>query len=236
VRERTPREEESTRELAQGEEVRPEEPEAPTGFLEMLRAVRQALAPFGRKRVFTASLGLAGSALLGVLLFSGVSFWWTSQPSFCARCHPMQKFVQAWRESPHAKVNCERCHTPPGLFGFLGGKIAGLQVVLDYVREEYRDWSFNAAVPNAACLQCHEEVLKKNLHAGDVVVSHKDIVSAGGKCMGCHSTVAHGKAVPVGSETHPSMAACLKCHNGGAAPLRCNLCHVGRAPSAAGKG
>ncbi len=213
----------------------PEEgPEEAPSLLEMLAAVRRALAPFGRKRVFTASLGLAGALLGGVLLFSGVSFWWTSQPSFCARCHPMQKFVQAWKESPHRKVNCERCHTPPGLFGFLGGKIAGLQVVLDYVREEYRDWSFNAAVPNAACLQCHEGVLEKNLHARGIAVSHRSIISAGGKCMSCHSTVAHGSAVPVGSETHPSMAACLKCHNDKVAPLRCNLCHVARAQAPAG--
>ncbi len=40
----------------------------------------------------------------------------------------------------------------------------------------------------------------------------------------------NGKAVPVGSQTHPSMSTCLQCHNDDVAPLDCRLCHVGRPP------
>lgn len=197
------------------------------------RGLLRRLTPTPReRRVFAVSAGLMGVATAGVLLFSAGSFWWTSQPSFCNRCHVMNKYVDSWAMSAHRDVNCEKCHLTPGLFGFLGGKIAGLQVVMNYIRGEYEDYSFSAAVSNASCLQCHDAVLQKNVHDADagVIVSHKDIIETGGKCVACHSTVAHGDAIPVGSATHPSMQTCLTCHNNETAPLRCSLCHVGREP------
>ncbi len=205
------------------------------GFRESIKATRKALAPVGRRRVLAASIGLMGISVGGLLVFAGASFWWTSQPSFCARCHVMTPYIEQWKQSPHKDVNCESCHLTPGLFGYMGGKIAGLQVVMNYIRGNYEDWSFNAAVSNAACLQCHEPILEANIHDPTIgiTVSHKNIVALGGKCLNCHSTVAHGSAVSVGSETHPTMAACLKCHNDKIAPLECGLCHTGRRPPTA---
>lgn len=192
-------------------------------------STRAALAPVQKRHVVIASLGLMGFTTAGVLLFSALSFWWTSQPSFCAKCHVMTPYVEAWKQSPHRDVKCESCHLTPGFFGFLGGKISGLQVVSNYIRGDYKDWSFNAAVSNAACLQCHEDILDRNIHgdagATAVVVSHRNIIEMGGKCMFCHSTVAHGSAVAVGSATHPTMSTCLRCHNNQTAPLECSLCH-----------
>jgi nitrate/TMAO reductase-like tetraheme cytochrome c subunit len=187
------------------------------------------------RRVVAVSAGVMGVAMVGVLLFSAGSFWWTSQPSFCDRCHVMNKYVDSWAQSAHQDVNCEKCHLTPGLFGFLGGKIAGLQVVMNYIRGEYEDYSFSAAVSNASCLQCHRTILDENVHdaKAGVIVSHRNIVESGGKCVACHSTVAHGDAIPVGSATHPSMQTCLTCHNDETAPLRCSLCHVGREPPSA---
>lgn len=208
-----------------------EEERKESGILHTVRAVRRALAPIGGRRLLTTALILSGATTVALLAFTGFSFWWTSQPSFCGNCHPMKAFVKSWESSPHRGVNCERCHTTPGLFGFVGGKIAGLQVVANYLRGNYEDYSFNASVANISCLRCHKSILEKNIQARDVsnvTVSHKHIVEAGGKCMTCHSTVAHGSAVPPGSRTHPTMAACMKCHNDKIAPLRCTLCHTGR--------
>lgn len=228
-------EDQAEQESKQVDEQPAAEPEKAAGFLATLKAMKHALAPLGHKRVATATLAVAGLGLAGLIFFSGFSFWWTSQPSFCAKCHPMQKFVDAWEQGPHKEVTCEKCHLTPGLFGFIGGKIAGLQVVMNYVRGNYEDYSFNAAVGNASCLQCHEGILSQNIHTTgpmDVLVSHKDIIETGAKCMSCHSTTAHGDTVPVGSQTHPTMATCLQCHNDKIAPLRCSLCHVGKeAPS-----
>jgi len=199
----------------------------------LISGTRAALAPLKKRHILIASIGVMGFVLAGTLLFSAASFWWTSQPSFCGRCHVMEPYIAAWERSAHADVSCESCHLTPGFFGFIGGKIAGLQVVANYIRGDYEDWSFNAAVSNASCLQCHEDILAKNIHSADtgVIVSHRNIVETGGKCMFCHSTVAHGAAVQMGSATHPTMATCLTCHNDEIAPLDCDLCHVGkRAP------
>jgi nitrate/TMAO reductase-like tetraheme cytochrome c subunit len=203
--------------------------ETPTGLISGTRA---ALAPVKKRHVVVASLGLMGFAAAGVLLFSAASFWWTSQPSFCNKCHVMEPYVAAWERSSHADVNCEACHLTPGFFGFLGGKISGLQVVMNYIRGTYEDYSFNAAVSNGSCLQCHDEILDGNVHdaASGITVSHADIIGMGGKCLNCHSTVAHGAEVAVGSATHPTMETCLTCHNDKIAPLDCDLCHTGREP------
>ena len=202
---------------------------APGGLISETRA---ALAPVKKRHILVAGVGLMGFVFAGTLLFAAASFWWTSQPSFCGRCHVMEPYIAAWEESAHRDVNCESCHLTPGFFGFIGGKVAGLQVVANYIRGDYEDWSFNAAVSNASCLQCHDEILAKNIHSAEagIVVSHRDILETGGKCMFCHSTVAHGAAVPVGSATHPTMSTCLRCHNDQTAPLDCDLCHVGKQP------
>jgi nitrate/TMAO reductase-like tetraheme cytochrome c subunit len=211
-----------------GPEGAPDE-SAPTGLISGTRA---ALAPVKKRHVVVASLGLMGFAAAGVLLFSAASFWWTSQPSFCNKCHVMEPYVAAWERSSHADVNCEACHLQPGFFGFLGGKISGLQVVMNYIRGTYEDYSFNAAVSNGSCLQCHDEILAGNVHNAEsgITVSHLDIIEMGGKCLNCHSTVAHGNEVPEGAATHPTMETCLTCHDDKIAPLDCDLCHTGREP------
>jgi cytochrome c nitrite reductase small subunit len=208
------------------------ESEDAEGLKGPLASTRAALAPVKKRHLFVATIGLMGFMGIGVLLFAGASFWWTSQPSFCGRCHVMEPYIAAWEQSPHADVNCEKCHLTPGFFGFIGGKISGLQVVANYIRGDYEDWSFNAAVTNAACLQCHEDITEAPIHNKEtgILVSHKDILESGGKCMFCHSTVAHGSEVPAGSATHPTMQTCLTCHNDEIAPLDCDLCHVGKTP------
>ncbi len=203
------------------------------GLFRSLRSTRSALSHVSRREVVVASLGMGIIGAAALVVFSGASFWWTSQPSFCARCHVMRPYIDAWKQSPHKSVNCEDCHLTPGFFGYVGGKISGLQVVMNYIRGNYTDSSFNAAVGNASCLQCHQNILDGNIHSGGITVSHSNIIDAGGKCMYCHSTVAHGNAVPFGSQTHPTMQTCLTCHNNQIAPLQCDLCHTGRLPPSA---
>ena len=64
-------------------------------------------------------------------------------------------------------------------------------------------------------------------------VQHKHLIEAGFLCMRCHSTEAHGDAVPEGSRTYPIMDQCLICHNNHydarrrqVATSRCDLCHA----------
>jgi len=180
-----------------------------------------------RRRYLVVSTSMMGFVGGGILLLSAFSFWWTSQPEFCNRCHVMNEYVAAWARSPHRDVNCETCHTMPGFFGFVGGKIAGLQVVANYITGDFTDDSFNAAVPNISCLRCHEDILERDYTSPEtgVTVSHAHIIGSGGKCMNCHSTVAHLETVPIGSATFPTMDTCMKCHNGKVAPTDCEICH-----------
>jgi nitrate/TMAO reductase-like tetraheme cytochrome c subunit len=205
------------------------EPSEPSESRGLLSDTREALKPVKKRHVVIASLGLMGIGFAGVLLFSGFSLWWTSQPSFCDRCHVMNKYVDTWDRSAHTGINCEHCHINPGLFSFIGGKISGLQVVANYITGHYEDYSFNAAVTNGACLECHEDILDgtiENEESG-IRVSHREIIEGGGKCMNCHSTVAHGDAVPIGSRTSPTMQTCLVCHDDETAPLSdCGVCHL----------
>jgi len=216
-----------------GDEPAPDSIEEDAGQRTGLIAdTREAMGSVRKRHLLVASLGLMGFSIIGVFVFSVASFWWTSQPSFCNRCHVMEPYVAEWERSSHRDVNCESCHLTPGFFGYIGGKISGLQVVANYIRGDYEDWSFNAAVANNACLRCHENILAGNIHDTDtgITVSHENIIGMGAKCVQCHSTVAHGSAVAVGSQTHPTMATCLTCHNDKIAPLQCDLCHTGRKP------
>jgi nitrate/TMAO reductase-like tetraheme cytochrome c subunit len=199
----------------------------------LLSGTRAALRPVKKRHVVIASLGLLGVAFAGVLLFSAFSFWWTSQPSFCDKCHVMNTYVDTWQASAHTGINCEHCHINPGLFNFMGGKIAGLQVVANYITGNFDDDSFSASVSNAACLQCHGDLLvpEKVTFDDGISVSHRHIMDNGGKCMDCHSTVAHGDAIPVGAATFPTMDRCMKCHDGTTAPTDCVLCHESGPPN-----
>lgn len=227
-------------------EATPEQPSEPAGEVGtgaettgedaegrgLLGSTRAALRPVKKRHVVIASLGLLGVAFAGVLLFSAFSFWWTSQPSFCDKCHVMNAYVDTWQASKHTGINCEHCHINPGLFNFMGGKIAGLQVVANYFTGNFDDDSFSASVSNAACLECHDDLLvpEKITFDDGISVSHQHIMDNGGKCMDCHSTIAHGDAIPVGAATFPTMDRCMKCHDGVTAPTQCVLCHESGPP------
>lgn len=193
---------------------------------------RTVMGTLGPKRVIGTTLLLLGIGGGALLLASGFSFWWTSQPSFCGKCHPMQVYIDGWERSPHAEENCEHCHIPPGLFGFMGGKIAALQVVMNYVRGNYEDYSFSAAVPNASCLRCHEGIMAEDIFIPDkgLKVSHRNIIGAGAKCVSCHNTVGHDTAVPAGARMYPTMDKCMGCHNDIIAPSACQTCHTDMKP------
>jgi hypothetical protein len=159
-----------------------------------------------------------------IFFFSAASFWWTSQPSFCGRCHVMTPYIRRGA-SPHA-MNCESCHLTPGFFGFVGGKIAGLQVVANYIRGDYEDWS-NAAVSNVSCLQCHEEIMAKNI---TTTSPGWLAISASSRWAAVHElplTSPTAKRWPSGGDSSDD-GHLPKCHNDETAPLDCDLCHTGK--------
>ncbi len=155
----------------------------------------------------------------------------TSTSAFCGLCHNMKPSVDAYRHSPHAGINCEECHTKPGPFFFLTAKLEALQEPVKQLTGY--EVPILGSVQNASCRRCHtDKQLFPTISKNGIRVNHEHLILAGYQCSTCHSTVAHGTAVPVGSQTYPTMDKCLVCHNnrytgldGKVATSECDLCH-----------
>lgn len=162
----------------------------------------------------------------------GVALAATSTTAFCGLCHNMKASVSAYRHSVHKGVNCEQCHSRPGPFFFLTAKLEALQEPVKQITGY--ETPILGTVVNASCRRCHTDAkLFPTVSRNGINVNHKHLIEAGYQCTTCHSTIAHGNAVPAGSQTQPTMDKCLVCHNndyraadGTVAVSRCNLCHV----------
>lgn len=161
------------------------------------------------------------------------SLIFTSTTSFCDACHLHPADIAAYKVSAHKGVNCEQCHSKPGPFFFLTAKLEALQEPIKFYLGNYEK-PILGSVSNQACRRCHtNETLFATISKGGINVNHKHLIEAGYLCVRCHATVAHGQAVPKGSQTYPTMDQCLICHNnqyraadGTVAVSRCDLCHV----------
>ena len=158
-------------------------------------------------------LTIAAILLTVVVVGIGVALAATSTPQFCAACKSHVPIVDEWRASAHNDVNCEQCHTKPGPFFFLTAKLEALQQPIAQITGDYEK-PILGYVLNQSCRRCHNnELLFNPVSKNGIRVQHKHLIEAGFLCMRCHSTQAHGTAVPEGSRTYPSMDQCLICHN-----------------------
>jgi nitrate/TMAO reductase-like tetraheme cytochrome c subunit len=186
-----------------------------------------------RFRLTTRGLTIAAILLTVVVVGVGVALAATSTPQFCALCKSHVPYVDQWRASAHDGVNCEQCHSKPGPFFFLTAKLEALQQPIAQITGDYEKPILGFAL-NQSCRRCHNnDLLFHPVSKNGIRVQHKHLIAAGFLCMRCHSTQAHGDAVPEGSRTYPSMDQCLICHNnqyrapnGQVATSRCDLCHT----------
>lgn len=184
-------------------------------------------------RLTTRGVTIAAIALTVVVVGIGVALTATSTPQFCATCKSHIPYVDQYEKSAHRDVNCEQCHSKPGPFFFLTAKLEALQQPIHQVMGNYEK-PILGAVLNQSCRRCHNNDLLYNpVSKNGIRVQHKHLIAAGFLCIRCHSTQAHGTAVPPGSRTYPSMDQCLLCHNnqykapdGRVAISRCDLCHT----------
>lgn len=141
-------------------------------------------------------LGVAGNAYM-------------SSPAFCGSCHEMKPYVAMWEKSPHKDVNCLKCHSEPGLAGFVKEKITGL-------KETYKHFAgFEQPIEGFAyesrCLECHKNV--REINKGDKVkIPHAVHLDNGMKCASCHSRVAHG-IDGVEATFNADHQVCSSCHD-----------------------
>jgi trimethylamine-N-oxide reductase cytochrome c-type subunit TorC len=184
-------------------------------------------------RLTKRGVTVAAIALTVLVVLIGVALAATSTARFCGACKSHVPYVDEWSQSAHDGVNCEQCHTKPGPFFFLTSKLEALQQPIAQITGDYEK-PILGFVLNQSCRRCHtNENLFKNVSSGGIIVNHEHLIEAGFLCQRCHSTTAHGEAVPEGSRTYPTMEQCLICHNndytapdGTVATSRCDQCHA----------
>lgn len=171
-----------------------------------------------RRRRQVVVLGVVAAATVGV----GIGYVQVAQTRACLSCHASSADVSAsWSEGAHAGASCWDCHG--------GGSVAtGLVSRMEYLRwvrspVDPAKSTRRASVADAACLECHEEVLGELVETENLKMSHAEPHDAGYRCTDCHAATGHGVRFP---RKGSRMALCLDCHDGQQADASCTLCHV----------
>ena len=128
--------------------------------------------------------------VVGILAFFPVALA-TDRPAFCATCHGMRPFYDAWRQGGHKDVGCVDCHVDAGYPARFAHKFAALQ-------EVYAQWftkatypNYNAAIPNARCVRCHPQVPAQTTTPNGGKFSHQLHLGKNVTCEQCHQDAGH---------------------------------------------
>jgi cytochrome c nitrite reductase small subunit len=143
---------------------------------------------------YIAISGLIGVAAgLGLFTFGyadGAAYL-TSRPEACANCHVMQRHLDAWVKSSHAKFAvCNDCHAPHSFVGkylckVRNGFFHSLAFTTGAFPDNIRLTPYNRRVLESACRDCHESIVDQIDHpAGDGQITPVS-------CLHCHKTVGH---------------------------------------------
>ena len=180
----------------------------PIGVVLARRKVLAGFSAIGDKRAAWRRIGTFLGLMTFVNLLIGsqatyraVQHMETDQ--FCGQsCHVMKPQFTAWKNSPHARVECVNCHIVPGATGWFAAKIAGTRqmaaVVLDnYHRPVEPAMQSNKLVSSVeTCEQCHARdrekgsVMKVITSYGDEEQSKRTqtvlMMQVGGSMTGIH--------------------------------------------------
>lgn len=168
--------------------------------------------------------------LLLILFFMVLLFtvnYYAERTQSCLNCHEKQYEYEALKRTPHKGIACVTCHKSPGATGYMRQKVdfARMLLIFYVTKKENKNPAVGVkgTVPDAACLRCHKEILKKNISKDNLTMSHKEVVGTELICTDCHSNIAHpGLTQP---ERTYSMFGCQTCHDGKSASNECSLCH-----------
>jgi nitrate/TMAO reductase-like tetraheme cytochrome c subunit len=162
---------------------------------------------------------------LGILflIFSAGMFEFSTSPYFCASCHIMKPYYQAWKTSKHNHVPCVDCHYPPEIRETMILKFQALSQVVKYVTRTYSSKPY-AEISDSSCLRmgCHEtrllqgeEMFTPVRSEGKTAIKikfdhgpHLTEQPRGKKlrCTSCHSQIVVGNHMEVTEST------CFLCH------------------------
>ena len=122
--------------------------------------------PEHRRRVGMAFLVLVLISA-GILLAGVKTYEYTESAEFCGQtCHVMTPEFVRFEESPHANVECAKCHIGPGASFFVKSKIDGLKqvyaVLTDSFSRPIKSPVHNLRPARETCEECHSPTMFKD--------------------------------------------------------------------------
>ena len=161
-------------------------------------------------RLTTRGLTIAAILLTVVVVGIGVALAATSTPQFCATCKSHVPYVDEWRA---VRARRRQLRAVPQQAGpvLLPHRQARGAAAADRIRSPATTRSPSSAPcsTSRAAAVTTTTLLYNPVSKNGIRVQHKHLIEAGFLCMRCHSTQAHGDAVPAGSRTYPCMDQCL---------------------------
>lgn len=161
---------------------------------------------------------IQGVLLVALIVGAAYLLDYTSQPSFCSSCHPIEPFRDTWEDSSHAAVDvtCVECHFDPGAVGYVRGKIYSVIKLVQWAGGQTElEPEATRTVVAGACRHCHDQqsvsFIPHNFHVEEANLA----------CTECHSAVVHGTELVGEDRPHAGAEAefCNKCHTGDIAPI-----------------
>ena len=141
----------------------------------------------------TVALAIALGAAVGTggftFAYAGGHSYLRDDPAACANCHVMEDHYAGWLRSSHRNVaTCNDCHTPEGAVAKLINKADngfwhGLKFTTGDFVEPIRIRGHNRAITEAACRNCHAEMVNA------IDPNHSDADES--SCVRCHGSVGH---------------------------------------------
>jgi hypothetical protein len=165
-------------------------------------------------------------ALMVLVTTCAITFAAVTLPG-CDSCHLVGDFGVQTRKSDHAAVECKSCHIGNDVVSRVayGTHVVTRTAVNALTPGQRPPNAGRAQVADPACLACHAAVNDAVVTRNGVRVLHSKC-AVGSQCTDCHSTTAHGTAVPW-PRTY-SMDKCLHCHGQNDQVVQCDKCHEGR--------
>lgn len=182
--------------------------------------------PAGRRGLLVRA-GIVAGLLVVFVVLPG---WIATRPAFMQRYSNLAAPYRTWSTSVHSTVPCQGCHVPPDVLSQAGfdARMVG-EFYLTLLPGRGRLDLLRTPV-SAACSACHFEERTVS-PSGDLNIPHRAHVGVLKlPCVRCHAYLVHEKS-PEGRHT-PTMAGCLKCHDGRQAKNACSTCHTAKATPA----
>ena len=194
------------------------------------------MTPAGRRRGWLVALVIAGVVLVvgGIAMASFMKV--TASAQICASCHIMLPYVDAWKQSRHAAVECVQCHYPPDFKDAMWVKFQAVTQLAKWATQTYNSKPF-ADVRDVSCLRsgCHA---RDDLGSGTtktfaraVRFDHTRHLDPGRTGQALRCTTCHAQVV-VDRHFEVSSTVCFACHMKGAKGDReltprggCTSCH-----------